>query len=382
MKIVVVSDSFKGCASSREINDLIEEGVRRAVPDSVVVKIPVADGGEGTVDALMSEAGDKRCFFEVTNPMGDSVTAEVGVINDNTAVVETASASGLVLIASDDRNPLIANTFGTGQLMLHAMDVLCRHQSESRKKLFVGLGGSATNDCGMGMASALGYVFLDKNGNVVEPFPYNMIKVSSIDCLHASKKLFDCDIVGICDVRNPLYGAQGATAVFGRQKGVTENNFTLLDDGLKNLAEVIHFQLNKDVANVPGAGAAGGLGAGLMAFCNATLQSGIETVLDMSNFDEIIKDADLVITGEGCIDSQSVYGKVPVGVARRSKIQNVPVLAVVGQMKCSADELKPFGIDAVVSTVSPSVSPEKSIAGFGNLIPDVVSRYLSYMLNV
>ena len=179
-------------------------------------------------------------------------------------------------------------------------------------------------------------------------------------------------------MRNPLYGTQGATVVFGRQKGVTEDTCALLDDGLKNMSEVIHSQLGKEVADIPGAGAAGGLGAGLMAFCNATLQSGIETVLDMSNFDEIIKDADLVITGEGCIDSQSIYGKVPVGVAKRSKKHSVPVLAVVGQMKCSADELKPFGIDAVVSTVGPSVLPEESIAEFGNLIPDVVSRYLSY----
>lgn len=378
MKIVVVSDSFKGCASSREINDLIEEGVRRAIPDSEVVKIPVADGGEGTVDALMSNTGDTRCYFDVRNPMGDPVTAEVGVINDDAAVVEMASASGLVLVTPDVRNPLIANSFGTGQLILHAMDVLYQYQSESRKKLFVGLGGSATNDCGMGMASALGYVFIDKNGNVLAPFPYNMIKVSSIDCSHVSNKLLDCDIIGICDVRNPLYGTQGATVVFGRQKGVTEDTCTLLDDGLKNMSEVIHSQLGKDVADIPGAGASGGLGAGLMAFCNATLQSGIETVLDMSNFDEIIKDADLVITGEGCIDSQSIYGKVPVGVAKRSKKHNVPVLAVVGQMKCSADELKPFGIDAVVSTVGPSVLPEESIAEFGNLIPNVVSRYLSY----
>ena len=218
MKIVVVSDSFKGCASSREINDLIEEGVRRAIPDSEVVKIPVADGGEGTVDALMANAGDTRCYFDVRNPMGDPVTAEVGVINDDAAVVEMASASGLVLVTPDVCNPLIANTFGTGQLILHAMDVLCQHQSESRKKLFVGLGGSATNDCGMGMASALGYVFIDKNGNVLAPFPYNMIKVSSIDCSHVSNKLLDCDIIGICDVRNPLYGRKERQLFSGGRK--------------------------------------------------------------------------------------------------------------------------------------------------------------------
>ena len=364
-KIIIIPDSFKGSASSLEVCNSIEKGVLKVFKDAKIKKIPVADGGEGTVDSILYAAGGSIKKVNVKNPEGKVIEAKYGLINKDKAVIEMAEASGITLVDDKKRNPLKYSTYGTGELIKDALN-------NNIKEILIGIGGSATNDCGIGMANALGYKFLDKDNNKLEAIAENMIKVTDIDDSNVDKRIFDIKISVACDVKNPLYGEKGATAVYGKQKGVTEESFDILDNGLKNIAKIVKTKFNKEIDYLEGAGAAGGLGGGLVAFCNAELKRGIDAVLDIIDFENEIKEASLIITGEGAIDGQTKEGKVPVGVARRAN--NIPVIAVVGSMLENAEEVYEFGIRSIMPVFKKSITIEEAINNAKTLIEDAAER--------
>lgn len=370
MKIVIIPDSFKGSASSMEVCNCIEKGILKVFKNAEIKKIPVADGGEGTVDSILYAAGGNIRKIKVINPEGKIIEAKYGIINKDKAVIEMAEASGITLVDDKNRNPLKYSTYGTGELIKDALN-------NNIKEILIGIGGSATNDCGIGMANALGYRFLDKNNNELEAYAENMIKVKYIDDSNVDKRIFDIKISAACDVKNPLYGENGATAVYGKQKGVTEENFNILDNGLKNIASVVKEKFNKEIDYIEGAGAAGGLGGGLLAFCNAELKSGIDAVLDIIDFEDKIKDASLIITGEGAIDGQTKKGKVPVGVARRAN--NIPVIAIVGDIRDGAETVYDLGITSIMPALKRAMPLNEAIKNSKMLIEDAAERALRFM---
>lgn len=369
-KIIIIPDSFKGSASSLEVCNYIERGVLKVIKDADIIKIPVADGGEGTVESILYAAGGNIKKINVKNPEGKIIEAKYGIINKEKAVIEMAEASGLTLVDDKTRNPLKYSTYGTGEFIKDAVN-------NNIKEILIGIGGSATNDCGIGMANALGYKFLDKDNNELEAIAENMIKVADIDDSNVDKRIFDIKITAACDVKNPLYGKNGATAIYGKQKGVNEKNFDILDDGLKNIAKIIKEKFGKEIDYIEGSGAAGGLGGGLIAFCNAKLKSGIDAVLDIINFEEKIKDASLIITGEGAIDNQTKEGKVPVGVAKRAN--NIPVIAIVGEIRDGADIVYELGISSIMSVFTKSMSIEESIKNTAYLVENAAERALRFI---
>ena len=323
-KVVVASDSFKGCLTSMQVAEGVEAGIRKCCPDCQVVKLAVADGGEGTVDALLETMGGRRVSAEVSDPLGRPCMAEYAILNDEvTAVMEMSSASGLTLLKHEERNPLLTSTYGTGQMIADALDRGCR-------RFLIGIGGSATNDAGMGMLEALGCRFLDQEGNQLRGCGESMTRVVTIDMSDLRPEVNESEFIVACDVDSPFHGPEGAAYVYGPQKGATPEMLIHLDDGLRNMADLIAREMGIQVADMPGAGAAGGLGGAFKAFLNAGLRRGAEMVLEAIGFDEIIKDADLVITGEGRIDAQTMTGKLPYAVARRAGAQGIPVLAICG----------------------------------------------------
>ena len=364
-KIIIIPDSFKGSASSMEVCDCIERGILKVFNDANIKKIPVADGGEGTVDSILYAAGGNIRKIKVKNPEGKIVEAKYGIINKDKAVIEMAEASGITLVDDKNREPLKYSTYGTGELIKDAIN-------NNIKEILIGIGGSATNDCGIGMANALGYRFLDKDNNELDAIAENMIKVSAIDDSNVDKRIFDIKISAACDVKNPLYGENGATAIYGKQKGVTEASFDILDNGLKNIARVVKEKYGKEIDYIEGAGAAGGLGGGLLAFCNAELKSGIDAVLDIIDFEDQIKDASLIITGEGAIDGQTKKGKVPVGVARRA--DGIPVIAIVGDIRDGAEAVYNMGIASIMPALKRAMPLEEAIKNSKLLIEDAAER--------
>ena len=365
MKIVIIPDSFKGSASSMEVCNCIERGILKVFKNADIKKIPVADGGEGTVDSVLYAAGGNIKKVNVKNPSGKIIEAKYGIINKEKAVIEMAEASGITLVDDAIRNPLKYSTYGTGELIKDAIN-------NNIKEILIGIGGSATNDCGIGMANALGYKFLDENNNELEAIAENMIKVSSIDDSNVDKRIFDIKINVACDVKNPLYGENGATAIYGKQKGVTEESFDILDNGLKNIARIVKEKFNKEIDYIEGSGAAGGLGGGLVAFCNAELKSGIDAVLDIIDFEDKIKDTSLIITGEGAIDGQTKKGKVPVGVARRAN--GIPVIAIVGDIRDGAEAVYDMGIVSIMPALKKAMPLNEAIKNSKNLIEDAAER--------
>ena len=324
-KVVVASDSFKGCLTSMQIAEGVEAGIRKCCPDCQVVKLAVADGGEGTVDALLETMGGRRVSAEVSDPLGRPCMAEYAILNDEvTAVMEMSSASGLTLLKHEERNPLLTSTYGTGQMIADALDRGCR-------RFLIGIGGSATNDAGMGMLEALGCRFLDEDGNALQGCGESMSRIATIDLSNLRSEIGESEFIVACDVDSPFHGPEGAAYVYGPQKGATPEMVIRLDAGLRNMADLIAREMGIQVADMPGAGAAGGLGGAFKAFLNAELRKGAEMVLDVIGFDEIIKDADIVITGEGRIDAQTMTGKLPYAVARRAGAQGIPVLAICGR---------------------------------------------------
>ncbi|ASJ21829.1 glycerate kinase [Brachyspira hampsonii] len=369
-KIIIIPDSFKGSAGSLEICNYIEKGVLKVIKDADTIKIPVADGGEGTVESILYAAGGNIKKINVRNPKGDIIEAKYGIINEYKAVIEMAEASGLTLINDKKREPLKYSTYGTGELIKDALN-------NNIKEILIGIGGSATNDCGIGMANALGYKFLDKNNNELEAIAENMIKTEYIDNSNVDKRIFDIKITAACDVKNPLYGENGATAVYGKQKGVTNETFDILDNGLKNIAKIIKEKFGKEIDYMEGAGAAGGLGGGLVAFCNAKLKSGIDAVLDIIDFESKIKDASLIITGEGAIDGQTKEGKVPVGVAKRAG--NIPVIAIVGEIREGAEIVYDLGIKSIMPLCTKAMTLDESISNTAVLVENAAERALRFI---
>ena len=337
-KVVVISDSFKGTLSSREICDIARESVPRILPGCAVTAIPVADGGEGTVSCFLDSIGASPVTVSVQGPYGETVDA-VYARKGNRAIIEMASAAGLPMVGSN-LDPERTTTNGVGMLLRHAVENGCN-------ELLLGLGGSCTNDGGCGCAAALGTRFFDADGNPFVPVGGTLGNIARIDNREAEKLLGGVTLTLMSDVDNPLCGVRGAAHVFGPQKGADAAMVERLDAGLAHLASVIERDLGVRVADIPGAGAAGGMGAGCMAFLGARMRSGIEAVLDLVDFDAQIDSADLVITGEGRIDSQSVHGKVISGIARRTQRRGVPLVAIVGSIAPDAQEAYELGVTAM-----------------------------------
>ena len=367
MRILVAPDSFKGSADAVSVANLIEKGIRKVFPGAEVTKIPIADGGEGTVEAVVLGGGGELREVPITGPLGEKRTARFGLLSGNRGVIEMAAASGLPLVPPDRRDPRVTTTYGTGELIRAALDAGCR-------EFMVGIGGSATNDAGMGMAQALGYVFRDSSGSVLGFGGGEMEKLAVIDTSDRDSRLDKCEITVACDVDNPLFGEHGAAHVYGPQKGATPEIVEELDRGLKHFADVVREQMGRDISAEPGSGAAGGLGAGLMVFCGARLKSGINSIMDILRFDDRLNGIDLVITGEGEIDRQSAYGKVPVGISRRAKAKNIPVLAIVGGIGDGAEAVYAEGINSIVSTVCRAMSLEEAMANTPRLLEEAAER--------
>lgn len=318
----------------------MERAIIKNIPEAHIIRVPLADGGEGLVSAFIRICGAEKVTSSVCGPLRDKVEASYAILPDGTAIIEMAECAGLTLVGNR-RDPLHTTTYGVGELILQAYAKGC-------KKIILGLGGSATNDCGIGMASALGYSFFDASGAEIEASAENMVRIARIK---APNSLPDCTFVAACDVNNPLYGPEGATYTFGMQKGAEGKVLEVLDKGLKNMATNILRDLGSDVSSEPGAGAAGGLGAGVMAFLHGTLKPGIELVLDVAKFDELLEDADIVFTGEGRIDWQSAHGKAPVGVAMHAKAKNIPCIALCGSIGDGAEAVYEKGVSAFFSAV-------------------------------
>ena len=340
-KCVVVSDSFKGTVSSREICEIAQRVIPRHFPACEVVCIPVADGGEGTVDCFIQAMGAQRVEVTVTNALGEKSAAAYARIGE-LAIIEMAAAAGLPQVGAL-RCPGTATTYGVGELIAHAAHSGC-------KRILLGLGGSATNDGGCGCAAALGVGFLDADGSSFVPVGDTLGRIARIDTAKADELLRSVEITVMCDVTNPLYGPTGAAYVFAPQKGADAEKVKSLDAGLRHFGDVIRSQLGIDVSRMPGAGAAGGMGAGCVALLGGMIQSGIDAVLDVTGFDRQLEGADLVITGEGRIDSQSAGGKVVSGVARCTRAKGVPLIAIAGGIADSAGAVYDIGVSAMFST--------------------------------
>ena len=340
-KVLLVPDSFKGTMSSAEICSIMEKAIKMFYPKADVISIPVADGGEGSVDAFLTALGGEKKIVSVQGPFGQEMKSFFGILKNGTAVIEMASCAGLPLVG-DRKDPRITTTYGCGELIKAALDAGC-------KKIIMGIGGSATTDGGCGTAAALGVKFLDKDGKAFVPTGGTLHKIEKIDKSGLDNRLKKIELVTMCDIDNPLYGKTGAAYVFGPQKGADPEMVKLLDDGLQHLAEVAKKELSLDMASTPGAGAAGGLGYGMKVFLDSQLQMGIETVLNTVNFNELLKSADCVFSGEGKIDTQSLRGKVVIGIARRTKKANVPLIAVVGDIGDDIEAAYDEGVSAIFS---------------------------------
>ena len=355
MKILIATDSFKGSLSSLEAGNAIADGIRRAGMPAEIQVSPIADGGEGTTEALVNGLSGYLKTVTVSDPLGRKQTANYGILPSGTAVMEMAAAAGLPLLSESERNPLYTTTFGVGEMIADAIAKGCR-------KFIIGIGGSATNDGGAGMAQALGAKLLTADGQQIASGGGALETLARIDLSELDPRLADCRIEVACDVTNPLTGPQGASAVFGPQKGATTQMIDRLDSGLLHYARIIARDLDIDVLSLEGGGAAGGMGAALYAFCGATLRPGIEIVTDALQLATRVADADLVITGEGRIDSQTIHGKVPVGVAKVAKRFNVPVIGIAGSLTADVGVVHQHGLDAVFSVLYTICTLDEALA--------------------
>jgi len=374
MKIVVAPQSFKGSLAAREVAEAIERGIRRVVPRADILVLPMADGGEGTVDALVYSTGGRFMKCEVTGPLGDKVEANWGILGDGaTAVLEMAAASGLILVAPEKRNPLVATTYGTGQLIKAALDADCR-------RLIIGIGGSATNDGGAGMAQALGAQLTDSDGRELAPGGAALARLNHIDVSGMDSRIKECRITIASDVTNTLCGTEGASWVYGPQKGATEDMCRQLDKALENYAAVIRKDLGIDIMDMPGAGAAGGLGAGLAVFLGAELVPGIDIVSEAAGLAEHLKGATLAFTGEGRLDSQTMFGKAVAGVTARAKEAGVPVVALTGGIEGDMSYLYEQGISSILCIAPGPISVEESQGKASQLITDTAERAMRLIM--
>lgn len=344
-KYVVAPDSFKESMTAKEVCDAMEKGIKKADSAAEVIKVPMADGGEGTVDSLVDATNGQRVIVEVTGPLGNKISAYYGILgNGTTAVIEMAKASGLEIVEKKKRNPMITTTFGTGELIRHALD-------HNVKEIIIGLGGSSTNDGGSGMAQALGAKLLDQNNNQISFGGGNLDKLDKIDISDLDSRLQDVKIILASDVTNPLIGKDGASRVFGPQKGATPEMVEKLENNLQHYTKIIKRDLNKDVASVSGAGAAGGLGAGLMAFTTCKMRQGVDIAIEVTKLEEKVKSADYVFTGEGGTDFQTKFGKTPYGVAKLGKKYHKPVISLAGYLGEGIDSLYSEGFTAIFGII-------------------------------
>lgn len=341
-KVVIIPDSFKGTISSRDAGRIIQEEAKAFWPQAEIIRAEVADGGEGSVDAFLSVIPGEKKFVKVTGPYGEEVLAYYG-LTEKTAIIEMAAAAGLPLVGTR-LSAGQTTTFGVGELIADAL-------GQGVEKIILGLGGSATNDGGTGAAAALGVRFTDAQGRNFIPVGDTLCDIAGIDMSMLDARLQNVEMIAMCDINNPLCGENGASAVFGPQKGATEQDIRHLDNGLKHFAELIYHTQGKDILHLEGGGAAGGMGAGVAAFFGASLQSGIDAILDAIQFDDMLKNCSMVITGEGKIDGQSAKGKVVSGVAQRAAKYHIPVIAVVGTIGDDADEMYAMGVSAVFSII-------------------------------
>ncbi|WP_058485107.1 glycerate kinase family protein [Defluviitalea phaphyphila] len=354
MKVVIAIDSLKGSLSSIEAGKAIKEGILRAINAEVVIK-PLADGGEGTTEAFVEGFGGEYISVDVTGPLGKPVKATYGYLKESkTAIMEMAAASGITLVDPREKNPMKATSYGVGEMIKDAIKKGCR-------QFILGIGGSATNDGGIGMLAALGFEFLDSKGKAVSYDGEGLAHITSIKTDKVLKELRECKFKIACDVNNPLYGPNGATYVFGPQKGVTNEMKEILDNGMKNYAKVTKLFMKNDYAKEPGAGAAGGLGFACISYLNATLEPGISLILDAINLENDLKDADYVITGEGRLDYQTSMGKAPIGVAKLAKKYNCKVIALAGSVTKDAIKCNEEGIDAYFSILTQVVSLKEAM---------------------
>ena len=355
MKVTVAIDSFKGSLSTFQAAEAIKEGITEVYKDALVNICPIADGGEGTVDAIVAAAGGKMVYADVMNPLGKMICAGYGIVpKTNTAIIEMSAAAGITLIDDSERNPLSTTTFGVGELILDAVSKGCR-------KFVVGIGGSATNDGGVGMLQALGFEFYDCNGKSVALGAKGLKDISEINIKNAHPALKDCTFLVACDVKNVLCGKDGCSAVYGPQKGATEQMIKDMDEWLRNYAELSKGVIPQSDANASGTGAAGGMGFALMSYLNAELKSGIELVIEETGLEELVKNSDIVVTGEGRLDGQSYMGKAPVGVARLAKKYGKPVIAFSGCVTDDAAECNKHGIDAFFPIVRTPCTLEEAM---------------------
>lgn len=344
-KYVVAPDSFKESMTAKEVCDAMVKGIKKADSAAEVIKVPMADGGEGTVDSLVDATNGQRVIVEVTGPLGNKISAYYGILgNGTTAVIEMAKASGLEIVEKKKRNPMITTTFGTGELIRHALD-------HNVKEIIIGLGGSSTNDGGSGMAQALGAKLLDQNNHQISFGGGNLNKLDKIDISNLDSRLQDVKIILASDVTNPLIGKDGASRVFGSQKGATPEMVEKLENNLQHYAKIIKSDLNKDVASVSGAGAAGGLGAGLMAFTTCKMRQGVDIAIEVTKLEEKVKSADYVFTGEGGTDFQTKFGKTPYGVAKLGKKYHKPVISLAGYLGEGIDSLYSEGFTAIFGII-------------------------------
>jgi glycerate kinase len=367
MKIVIAPDSYKGSLTAKEACAAMKRGALKAVPDAEVITVPMSDGGEGTARSLVDSLGGAIVECEVKNPLGAPVTASYGLLGDGTAVIEMAEASGLTLIGKEQRNPMAATTYGTGELIKDALGRGCRN-------FILAIGGSATNDGGAGMAQALGFSLLDGTGRQISFGGAGLAEIDRIDKGSADSRIGESRFTVACDVDNPLCGENGASNVFGPQKGATPEMIRILDKNLEHYAAVIERDMGVQVKDVSGAGAAGGLGAGMMAFLNADLKPGVEIVIDAVDLKSKLKGSDLVITGEGGCDFQTVKGKTPYGVARTAKEAGVPAVIIAGNIGAGTEVLYDHGVAGIFTLVNGPVSLDFAIENAGRLTEEATER--------
>ncbi len=345
MKFLFASDSFKGSLSSQKTAELLAKAAREIFPDCQCDSIVVADGGEGTTAAVLAATNGKKLPVQVHGPFWEDITSNYGMLDENRAVMEMAAASGLPLVPEEKRDPRYTTSYGTGEMIADAL-------RRGFRDISIAIGGSATNDGGIGCIRALGGKFLDENNQELKGCGEDLMKIRKIDLSGLNPLIKECKFTVMCDVTNPLCGKDGATYTFGRQKGATPEIQNDLEAGMCNYRDIIKEQFDLDMDNIPGSGAAGGLGTALMVFLNGTLKSGIETVLDLVDFDEHLKDVDIVVTGEGATDWQSVFGKVMQGVGVHCKKHHIPAVAIVGSMGSGAEDIFDYGIESIITTVN------------------------------
>lgn len=359
-RVLIASDSFKGSATSNEVADYIATGAHQADPTIQVTTIPIADGGEGTVNSVLAAVGGQTYSASVIGPLGQTVEAQWGMIDDETAIVEVAEAAGLNL-AQSDLDPMLTTTYGVGQMIQAALD-------RGASKIYIGLGGSSTNDGGIGMAQALGGHFYDSANHELDYGGNGLLRLDHVDLSKMDPRLKETTIIGLTDVANPLTGPQGASAIFGPQKGADQNKIQQLDKGLALLNQILKTQLEINCGDVPGAGAAGGTGFGILSFLGGRLEPGIEEIMRLTQLEDRIAEADLVITGEGQIDGQSLMGKAPIGIARLAKRHELPVILIAGSIGDNIQAVYESGVDLVLSSTVSPMTVEQAISNVRPLL--------------